>query len=99
MASYLRHIPPAPLKVGIPANHGLAGDVQSPKRSLPEAADKPAPATAIIFLEERRSSWKALMSLDGAIWYVCHSCVRVQVERWTWILIISYIIMILSDRL
>lgn len=71
VASYLRHIPPAPLKVGIPANHGLAGDVQSPKRSLPEAADKPAPTTAMMFLEERRSSWKALMSLDGAIWYVC----------------------------
>jgi len=64
---------------------------------LPEAADKPAPATASMFLEERRSSWKALMSLDGAIWYVCIGCGWVQVERLG--LIISYIITILSDRL
>jgi hypothetical protein len=59
-----------PCQSWIQVQFKLASDVQSPRRSLPEAADKPAPATAIMFLEDRRSSWKALMSLDGAIWYV-----------------------------
>lgn len=66
MASYFRHIPPAPLNVGIPGQVQLTA-VVTHFDGVPEAADSPAPATAIIFLDECRHSWKAFMSFEGAM--------------------------------
>lgn len=69
IASYFRHIPPAPLNVGIPKNKrdlgvrpcSMRGDHASP----PEAAESPAPATAMICFDDDNSSLNAAMSADG----------------------------------
>jgi len=65
MASCVFQRPPAPLNVGIPGSEGVEGTDHKGRRKIPDAADKPAPATAIMLLHFLISSRNCSASADG----------------------------------
>ena len=70
IALYLRQSPPAPLNVGIPSSgcaialRQIVGAV-CPEAYRPDAADRPAPATAMICFEALRVDMNPGMSSEG----------------------------------